>query len=109
VKSVVAWVLLGLVGLVLAGGAAVGIVHLTGQDAGLAGEPLDAGNDLIPTVVRTTTVVRPGTTAPRSSPVTPVTTTRPPGSPPVVAPPANRSDDGDGDHDGHRGRSGDDD
>lgn len=84
-RTVVLWVVLGLAGLVLAGGAAVGVMHLTGQDAGLAGEPLDAGNELLaPPVMRTVTVV-PKTTTQRTEPVTvrtvPVTPAPPAGAP----------------------------
>lgn len=115
-KSVLAWVLLGLVGLVLAGGAAVGVVRLTGQDAGLSGEPLDAGNELIPKVVRTTvtrtTTIQPTvSTESRTSPVTPVTPTagQPQSTPPVVTSPGQTSDDRDGDDKRGRRPSGGDD
>jgi hypothetical protein len=106
-RAVAGWVLLALLGLVIAGGASYAASRLASEPVGLSGEPLRAGEALVP---RETPTPRP-TPRPRRTP-TPTPTPTPAATPVLPAPTVD--DDGGGGSDDSsgkgrgRGRGGDD-
>jgi hypothetical protein len=104
-RAVAGWVLLALLGLVIAGGASYAASRLASEPVGLSGEPLRAGEALVP---RETPTPRP-TPRPRRTP----TPTPTPTATPVRPAPTVDDDGGTGSDDSSgkgrgRGRGGDD-
>jgi hypothetical protein len=107
-RIVVGWVLLAVLGLVIAGGASYAASRLASEPVGLSAEPPLAGRDLVP---RETATPRPASTPrPRRTPKptpTPAATPRPAITPaPTVDDHGGGSDDSGGGR--GRGRGGDD-
>lgn len=104
------WMLLALLGLVLAAGVTAAASELSSQRVGLASEPLSAGDQLAPPTPARQRLAKKKSparsNAPSTAPTSPTTTTSPP---PVVTPsPVEPGDDHVGNSSG-RGRDGDDD
>lgn len=51
-RSVVVWVVAAVIGLALAAGITLAASQLSSQHIGLSGEPLSAGNELVPRTTR---------------------------------------------------------
>jgi hypothetical protein len=53
-RSVVVWLVAAVIGLALAAGVTLAASQLSSQHIGLSGEPLSAGNELVPRTTRAT-------------------------------------------------------
>ena len=105
-RPIVVWIVVGLLGLVLAAGVSYAATLLSSQRIGLAAEPPSAGEDLAPAAARTTTATaRPARTTtartvPRTSTAPAPVQTAPPTAAPTQSSPApatsSGGDDGEG-------------